>query len=105
MKIAGELASLSMINKIITVSIALDETTYLPNKAGETYRKLIYEEWNTQKTFEISHNEVRYDLRGFMGDYSLQILQGATVVYGLEFKLEKHYRDFETYRKLKNIFN
>ena len=76
------------INKIILVSIALDETTYLPNKAGETYRKLIHEEWNTQKTFEISYNEVRYDLRGFMGDYSLQILQGATVVYGLEFKLE-----------------
>ena len=77
-----------IIDKIILVSIALDETTYMPNKAGEAYRKLIHEEWNTQKTFEISHNEVKYDLRGFMGDYSLQILQGATVVYGLEFKLE-----------------
>ena len=77
-----------IIDKIILVSIALNETTYLPNKAGETYRKLIHEEWNTQKTFEISHNEVGYDLRGFMGDYNLQILQGSTVVYELEFKLE-----------------
>ena len=78
------------INKNIPVSIALDETTYLPNKAGEAFRKLIHEDWNTQKTFEISHNEVRYDLRGFMGDYSLQILQGTTVVYELEFKLESN---------------
>ena len=82
------------IDKIIPVSIALDETTYLPNKAGEAYRKLIHEEWNTQKTFEISHNEVRYDLRGFMGDYNLQILQGATVVYELEFKLENNLEIF-----------
>ena len=87
-------APLSYIDKIIPVSIALDETTYLPNKAGETYRKLIHEEWNTQKTFEISHNEVRYDLRGFMGDYSLQILQGTIVVYELEFKLENNLEIF-----------
>ena len=82
------------IDQIIPVSIALEETTYLLNKAGEAYRKLIHDEWNTQKTFEISHNEVRYDLRGFMGDYNLQILQGTTVVYELEFNLENNLEIF-----------
>ena len=32
---------------------SFDETSFEPNKAGDAYKKLIHEEWNTQKTFEL----------------------------------------------------
>ena len=65
-----------------------DETLYLPNKAGETYMNLIHEEWKTKERIQIKNGKDHYDLRGFMGDYTLKIMQGSNILDEFEFKLE-----------------
>ena len=65
-----------------------DETLYLPNKAGETYMKLIHEEWKTKFMTQIKNGKDHYDLRGFMGDYTLKIMKESTILDEFEFKLD-----------------
>ena len=35
----------------------LDETSNLPNKAGNTYKKLYHNEWKTKETVQVNSNE------------------------------------------------
>ena len=65
-----------------------DGNTYLPNEAGETYIRLIHEEWKTNKTVQIENGEEYYVFRGFMGDYDLKIMQGSKILNEFEFKLD-----------------
>ena len=67
----------------------LDETTNLPNKAGNTYKKLYHNEWKTKETVQVNSND--NSLRGFMGDYNMKIINSntAAVIEEIEFKLEK----------------
>ena len=65
-----------------------DGNSYLPNKAGKTFMRLIHEEWKTKQTIQIKEGVNDFFFRGFMGDYNLKILRGSTIIGEIEFKLD-----------------
>ena len=63
----------------------------LPNKAGESYQRLYHEEWISSQVIHQATAEGN-TFRGFLGDYSLKLLQGSDVFPEMEFTLDG---DFE----------
>ena len=64
----------------------LDDTTDLPNKAGETYQRLYQEEWRSSQLIQARPEGITF--RGFHGDYSIKLLQGSDVLTEAEFSLD-----------------
>jgi hypothetical protein len=64
----------------------LDETTKLPNKAGETYQRLYHQEWRSSQVIQAAADGNTF--RGFLGDYSIKLLQGSVLLSEMEFTLD-----------------
>ena len=59
----------------------------LPNKAEESYQRLYHEEWISSQVIHQATAEGN-TFRGFLGDYSLKLLQGSDVFTQMEFTLD-----------------
>ena len=64
----------------------LDELTDVPNKAGEAYKRLYHQEWRSSQVIQATAEGNTF--RGFLGDYSIKILQGSVVLGEMEFTLD-----------------
>ena len=62
----------------------LDENN-LPNNAGKAYVNLYHGEWRTNEIKAIDPQGL--EIRGFKGDYILELKDGEEVLYALEFNL------------------
>ena len=58
----------------------------LPNKAGESYQRLYHEEWRSSQLIQATIEENLF--RGFLGDYSMKLLQGSDVFAEMDFTLD-----------------
>ena len=55
----------------------LDDKSDLPIKARESYQRLYHEEWRSSQVIQATAEGNTF--RGFLGDYSIKLLQGSDV--------------------------
>ena len=63
----------------------LDDVTSLPNKAGETYARLYHQDWRSDMSLQVDGGGANF--RGFMGNYTVTILKGSTILTEFQFQL------------------
>ena len=60
-----------------------------PNDSGNAFLRLVKQEWMTQKTWSPGTNQADLDLRGFHGDYDLDVMYDGNKVLNKQFRVPK----------------
>ena len=64
-----------------------DDSSNSPNKAGEAYINLYHKEWRTNEITAASATGT-VELRGFLGDYTITILENEMSLGDFQFSLD-----------------
>ena len=59
------------------------------NEAGERWQKLIKQDWRTSETFNITSNPQTFNVRGFYGNYTINVKQHGTIIKTQTFDVTK----------------
>ena len=65
-----------------------DENLGVPNKAGEAYKKLYHQDWNSSQTLQPAQSSST-EFRAFMGDYNIKIKRNSEVLHEIQFNLDQ----------------
>ena len=72
----------------------LDESTDLPNKAGDKYQQLYHTDWRSNVNLKVIPDGGQQQFRGFKGDYNMKIVNSEGILSEIKFTLED---DLEIY--------
>ena len=70
----------------------LDESTDLPNKAGDMYKQLYHTDWRSNTNLKVIPEGQQF--RGFKGDYNMKLVNSEGILTEIKFTLED---DLEIY--------